>query len=223
MAFLPKTLVPLLWTSLVWTAPALADAPAAQGSPESADAVRTAAAADDAARPALSVEALKAHYAKITAFTAEASQEKKAPFLARPLKSEVVMSMKAGRIEWKTVKPVASAIAIDADGIHLESGGSSGAGEALKNAGKDPRAAAFIGFLRALFALDFPAIEKDFVLTFSADEMSAAPRETSSLGAMIRGIRIQFGPDLALQRVVVETKDETTTLVFRNFVPAAAP
>ena len=218
MSSLSKALAPLMWAALLlWAPQSAADAPSAQ--------VSSGQEASSAAQPAgsLSAEVLKAHYAKITAFTAEADQEKKAAFLARPLKSEVVMSMKDGRIEWKTVKPVVSTIAIDADGIHLESGAASGAGEALQNAGKDPRAAAFIGFLRSLFALDFPAIEKDFALTFSGNQMRARPRETSSLGAMIRGIDIEFAPDLSLRRVVVETKDETTTLVFKTFVPAAVP
>ena len=225
MSSFPKAAA-LMWAFLMWTAPVLADTTAtAQESSASAPSSSAPAAAEPAAAPAgaLSAEVLKAHYAKITAFTAEADQEKKAAFLARPLKSEVVMSMKDGRIEWKTLKPVVSSIAIDADGIHLESGGASGAGEALKNAGKDPRAAAFIGFLRSLFALDFPAIEKDFALTFSGNAMQARPRETSSLGAMIRGIDLEFAPDLALRKVVVETKDETTTLIFKTFVPAANP
>lgn len=168
---------------------------------------------------AITAEALRAHYAGITAFTAEVEQEKTARFLARPLKSEVLLSMKAGRIDWRTLRPVASAIAIDADGVHMEGGAAPGASEAMAMAGRDPRAVAFIGFLRALFALDFPAIEKDFALTFEGRRMEALPRPSSSLGAMIRAIEITFAESLAIERVVVETPDETTTLRFRTFVP----
>lgn len=167
----------------------------------------------------LTAERLRAHYAQIAAFTASVEQEKTARFLARPLKSEVELSMKDGRIDWKTTRPVASAIAIDANGIHMESAAAPGAGAAMARVSRDPRALAFIGFLRALFALDFAAIEKDFALTFEGRAMRARPREGSGLGAMIQGIDIAFAQDLAIEQVVVETPDEKTTLRFKTFVP----
>lgn len=200
---------------------AFADEPAATPSAPVAEPI--ASGVEGAAAPAASVqidaEKVRARYSRIVAFTADVEQEKKAPFLARPLKSQVSLSMKDGRIEWRTLKPVKSFLAIDSDGIHMEAGASSGAGEAMKNASKDPRAAAFIGFLRSLFALDFPGIEKDFALSFEVGAMKARPKPTSSLGAMIHGIDIHFAADLSIQKVVVETKDETTTLVFKSFVP----
>ena len=162
---------------------------------------------------------LRAHYAKIAAFTALVEQEKTASFLARPLKSEVELSMKGGRIDWKTTRPVASSIAIDANGIHMESGAAPGVGKAMEQASRDPRALAFIRFLRALFALDFTAIEEDFALSFEGRTMRALPRENGRLGAMIQGIAISFAADLAIERVEVRTPDETTRLRFKTFVP----
>ncbi|MDR0965967.1 MAG: hypothetical protein LBM75_05635 [Myxococcales bacterium] len=189
----------------------------------SATALGQSAGAEPKPQATLTADALRAHYAKITAFTASVDQEKTARFLARPLKSEIALSMKDGRIDWRTLKPVASAIAIDANGIHLEGNGSSGAAEALAAASKDPRATAFIGFLRALFALDFDAIEKDFALTFEGRTMRALPKEGSNLSSLIHAIAIDFRADLAIERVVVKTPDETTTLHFKSFVPAHPP
>lgn len=202
---------------------ALADSASA---PQVAPPQTTASATDiattpPAARPGaiISAEALRARYASLTAFRATVEQEKTARFLARPLKSEVEIEMKDGRIDWRSTRPVKSAIAIDQNGIHMESGAAPGMGEAMAAASRDPRAVAFIGFLRALFALDFAAIERDFELSFEGRAMRATPRADSRLGEMIQSIAIDFAADLAIERVEVRTRDETTTLRFKTFVP----
>ena len=88
-----------------------------------------------AARPGaiISAEALRARYASLTAFRATVEQEKTARFLARPLKSEVEIEMKDGRIDWRSTRPVKSAIAIDQNGIHMESGAAPGQLKWLSN------------------------------------------------------------------------------------------
>ncbi|MBQ4335102.1 MAG: outer membrane lipoprotein carrier protein LolA [Myxococcaceae bacterium] len=213
------SLVPAACLFLAQTAPTAAgSAPVPQTAPTTAtdQATQTTAATTP---PAISAEALRARYASLTAFRATVEQEKTARFLARPLKSEVEIEMKDGRIDWRTTRPVKSSIAIDQNGIHMESGAAPGMGEAMAQASRDPRAVAFIGFLRALFALDFAAIERDFELTFEGRAMRATPRADSSLGEMIQSIAIDFAADLAIERVEVRTRDETTTLRFKTFVP----
>ena len=91
---------------------ALADSASA---PQAAPPQTTASATDiattpPAARPGaiISAEALRARYASLTAFRATVEQEKTARFLARPLKSEVEIEMKDGRIDWRSTRPVKS-------------------------------------------------------------------------------------------------------------------
>jgi outer membrane lipoprotein-sorting protein len=159
---------------------------------------------------------LNARFSRIASFTAEVEQTKEARFLARPLKSQVQLSFDSDRITWKTIKPIASTLLIDRDGMHVESASGAGAGQ-MNAANQDPRAAAFVRFIRNVFALDFAQLERDFVISFEGSTMKAVPRDESSLKSMMQTIEMTFSPELKLETVLVRTPDETTRLVFKTF------
>ncbi|HCF58402.1 MAG TPA: hypothetical protein DFS52_10465 [Myxococcales bacterium] len=165
----------------------------------------------------LTAEKLQERFAKIASFNAEAEQTKQARFLARPLKSEVHMAFDSERITWKTVKPIASTLKIDRDGLHVVGS------QAMAGAKQDPRAIAFVRFIRSVFALDFAQLEQDFVIGFEGGTMKAVPKDGSQLKGMIHAIEMTFTRELALEAVEVKTPDETSRLVFKSFEVAEKP
>ena len=169
------------------------------------------------AQTPISAESLKAHFAKMGPFTAEAEQTKTARFLARPLVSKVHLRYTAERIEWETLTPIHSSVVIDKDGLHVQGGAGPG------TAKQDPRAMALIRFIRNLFALDFAALEQDFTLSFEGRSMKAAPKESSSLKGMLGAIEMRFTDSLDLESLQIVTPDETSKLLFQKLTPEARP
>ena len=157
----------------------------------------------------LTAERLQERFAKIASFRAEAEQTKQARFLARPLKSEVHMAFDSERIT--------STLVIDRDGLHVEGS------QAMAGAKQDPRAIAFVRFIRSVFALDFAQLEQDFVLDFEGGTMKAVPKDGSQLKGMIHAIEMTFTRELALKAVEVKTPDETSRLVFKTFEATEKP
>ena len=181
-----------------------------------------------AAESWLTARALQERFSKIATFSAEVEQTKQARFLARPLKSQVRIEFDRERINWKTLSPIASTIVVDRQGMHVQSAAAPGGANPMAAAGQDPRAVAFVRFIRAVFALDFAELEKDFALSFEGSTMKATPKDGSSLGGMIQSIEMGFSRELKLETVDVRTPDETTHLVFKTFetteaAAAAAP
>ena len=170
-----------------------------------------AANASGAEEAWLNAEKLQARFSKIASFTAEVEQTKKARFLARPLVSRIEIAFDSEKITWKTVKPIASSLVIDREGLHVEGS------KAMAGAAQDPRAVAFVRFIRSVFALDFAELEKDFVISFEGGTMKAVPKEGSQLGGLIHSIAMGFSRELQLETVEVKTPDETSRLVFERF------
>lgn len=162
--------------------------------------------------PTPSPEALRARWAGLTSLTAEVTQVKEGRYWARPLESRIRLRYSAARIEWETVDPVASLVTIEGERITVAA---AGAPPRALDAAKDPRFAGLLRFLRALLALDLPAVERDFVLAYGPGEIVATPREGSAL-RLFTSIRMRFDREGELAGLDLETASERTRLAFRD-------
>jgi len=161
----------------------------------------------------LSISALKEKYSHIKLFSASVTQEKTAPYLFKPLTSEILLRYENNTIEWQTLKPVKSLVVIDSKGLRIQNPGEK-SGYAVP---RDPRVDHLIEFFRNLFTLDFEKIEKDFVLNFEGLKLVAVPREKAHLFDMDR-LEFFFDKNFMLQRLLIKAKDENMTMKFSNLV-----
>lgn len=165
----------------------------------------------------LTRESLKAAYSDIRMLSAEIEQTKSSPYLYKPLVSMVHMEYAGGRVLWRILKPVRGEMVFDNGSISIEA-------TAALPPGAADRMAPLMRCFRAIFSVDFAAIEKDFDLLISENSLEAASRPGSDV-SFVKRLVFRFGPDLSLAQVTVEAEDETTELTFLHFEisPAGTP
>lgn len=168
-----------------------------------------------AAQPPAQVtaEALRARFADVRSLAADVVQVKRGKYWARPLESRIRLSYTPGRVVWETLSPVRSTVVI-ADGALAVTGPDGRPGEAGIVAG-DPRFAAVVRFIRALLAVDLPALERDFVLVYGPGQLAATPRPGADL-QLFQAIRLKFDDTLDLTALELDTVTERTTLSFSH-------
>lgn len=159
----------------------------------------------------LTPEALRDHYAGVRSLTADVVQVKQGKYWARPLESRIRLQYTPGRVVWETLAPIPSTVVVGDAGMTVT--GSDGRPRDAGPVSSDPRFAAVMRFIRALFAVDLPAIERDFALSYAPGLLVATPRPGSNV-QLFREIRLQFDAALELTTVDLETATERTHLSF---------
>jgi hypothetical protein len=163
--------------------------------------------------PIVTAEALRAHYGDVRSFSADILQVKEGRFWARPFESKIRLHYTRERVVWETLSPIRSTVVIE--GGRLAVSDSSGRERDVRAVAGDPRSASLLRFIRALIALDLAGLERDFVLSYGPGELRAKPRPGSAL-ALFTTIRLQFGPELEITSLELETRNERTRLVFER-------
>ncbi len=154
---------------------------------------------------ALTLAAVKERYAAHDGIEADIVQTKESPYLVKPLVSKVHLSVKGATVRWEVQEPVASTVIFDERGARI-------AGEA-GSLPDGPKTTALLSFLKALAAVDFPALERDFVLTVVGERLIATPRPESQLG-MIKELALEFDAALNIRHLTVTADNEITKLAF---------
>jgi hypothetical protein len=198
----------------VLASPFAAAAPGGDGAAQ--DERPRAAAVAEPVTPA----ALRARYGGLARLTADVVQVKEGKYWARPFESRVKLRYTPARVEWETVAPVKALAVIEGSALWLA--GPDGKRRDLGPAAGDPRLAALLGFVRALLAVDLPAIERDFVVAYGPGTLQATPRPGSTL-ALFRSVKLRFAEDLTIATVELETAEERTLLRFERVEQQRAP
>jgi hypothetical protein len=159
----------------------------------------------------LTGEALRAHYAGVRSLTADVVQVKEGKYWAKPLQSHIHLRYAPGQVVWETLTPVRSTVVVGDGGLTVT--GPDGRPRDTGPVANDPRFTAVVRFIRALFAVDLPAIERDFELSYGAGRLTARPRPGSDV-QLFREIRLEFDGALELRTVELETATERTHLTF---------
>jgi hypothetical protein len=161
----------------------------------------------------LTPEALRTHYAGVQSLTADVVQVKEGKYWARPLESRIRLQYAPSRVVWETLAPIRSTVVVSDAGIAMT--GSDGRPRDAGPVSSDPRFAAVVRFIRALFAVDLPAIERDFALSYAPGRLVAKPRPGSDV-QLFREVRLDFDEALELKTVDLETATEQTHLTFSH-------
>ncbi len=167
-----------------------------------------------AVRPGpITPEILRARYADLRALDADLVQVKTGKYWARPLESHIKLLYTPTRVVWETLQPLHSKVVIE--GSTLTVIGPDGQPRDLGAAAGDPRVAALLRFIRALLALDLPAIERDFTLSYGPNDIEALPRPGSDL-KLFAAVRLHFDDDLELVSLELQSDTELTRLRFER-------
>ncbi|WP_242392181.1 LolA family protein [Anaeromyxobacter oryzisoli] len=159
----------------------------------------------------LSSDALRAHYAGVRSLRADVVQVKEGKYWARPLESRIRLQYVPGRVVWETLTPVRSTVVVSDAGMTVT--GPDGRPRDMGPVTNDPRFAAIIRFIRALFAVDLPGIERDFELCYAPGRLVAKPRPGSDV-QLFREVRLEFDDALELRNVELDSATERTRLTF---------
>lgn len=163
----------------------------------------------------VSRERITAAYASVAKMTAEVEQIKEGRYLARPLKSQSRLVYTPASIEWITLSPVASKVIIDGQGLKVVM--PDGAAAPQPGAANNPKIGALIGFLRAMIALDFAKLEKDFALVFTNNKVIATVLPSSPLSFM-KKLTVEFDNALKVSTLLIESERDKSLLTFREVV-----
>lgn len=161
----------------------------------------------------LTADALRARYAGLRSLSADVVQVKEGRFWARPLESRIRLRYTPERIVWETISPVRSSVVIE--GNRLSVSDASGRPRDMGAFAGDPRAAALLGFIRSLIAVDLDALDRELTLQYGPGELVAIPRSGSKLELFTR-IRLRFDARDDLTAMELETPNERTRLSFQR-------
>jgi hypothetical protein len=161
----------------------------------------------------LTPDALRARYAGLRSLSADVVQVKEGRFWARPLESRIRLRYTPERIVWETVSPVRSSVVIE--GNRLSVSDAAGRPRDMGAFAGDPRAAALLGFIRSLIAVDLDALDRELTLQYGPGELVAVPRSGSKLELFTR-IRLRFDARDDLTGMELETPNERTRLSFQR-------
>ncbi|HET9598472.1 MAG TPA: outer membrane lipoprotein carrier protein LolA [Anaeromyxobacteraceae bacterium] len=173
-----------------------------------------------AAPPTVEPDALRARYARLRSLSADVVQLKEGRFWARPLESRVRLRYTPERVVWETLTPVRSTVTIEGGALTVV--GADGRPRDLAPVANDRRLAGLVRFIQALLAVDLPAIERDFVLSYGPGQLVATPRPGGALD-LFTGIVLRFDSDLDLVSLELDTTSERTRLSFHNVKRDLAP
>jgi len=147
---------------------------------------------------------MKEFYKGIREIHAKFDQEKKAPYLKRPLHSEVQMSVSNAEIEWKILKPLQSTLRIR-DGKIIG-----------PNSKPLPQMKALVEFLNDLFQLKFESLEK--VLDFKMENRQLlATTRSPELKRFFKRIEIRFARDWRPREFQFDSESESLRLRVLEF------
>ena len=163
---------------------------------------------------ALSLQTLKDHYFNIKSITAEVKQTKTAPYLFKPILSQIILTYEKNKISWQTKTPTKQTLIIQNN--ELFSISEKGILENIPLS-KSPQGAKLIGFFKSLFSMDFDSIQRSFQLSFKEQQMVAIPKKDSGLN-FIDKMSFYFDKNLNISSVVIEAGQEKTQMVFSNVI-----
>lgn len=162
----------------------------------------------------LTIEALKEHYQHVKSISADVKQTKTAPYLFKPIISQILLSYEKNKITWETTAPTKQTIVIQNNELYSIS--DEGVQENIPIA-KSPQGAKLLSFFNSLFSMDFNALQNSFQLVFSGQQMEALPKKDSGL-QFINKMTFDFDKNLNIHTVTVEAGQENTKMLFSNVV-----
>ena len=162
------------------------------------------------------VQQLTERYAKARSWHAEIVQIKEAPYLLRPLVSQVTLTVAGAKVRWQVTKPEPFTVEIDGDAISFKE--ASGKKVDLPVSGTGDHGAAsgeFVRVIRALIQGNQTELKKDFKIEYDLPKVILVADDSKN---PLKRITLTFSPDLIPKQIDMVLGDETIKLTFQTFV-----
>ncbi len=164
-------------------------------------------------------EQIIAYYQNLNQFQTEIEQERFSPHFEGSVKSTLRLSWHDPKLIFEILSPITLKVTATNDIITVENKGHSEQVSDRLIAGLK----AITRFIRNLIRGDSKALSKDFMISFDKNELTATAKKQGAL-AFIGKIKVLFGQEMAIERIILETGDEKSILKVTSFTtPKASP